>query len=38
MSNERPAVGERLSEIVELGAVEFRPESLDGIERRLKMI
>ena len=39
MSNERPALGQRLAELVELGAIEFRPEPLDGIvERRLKAI
>ena len=39
MSNERPALGQRLSELVELGAIEFRPEPLDAIvERRLKEI
>ena len=39
MYNERPAFGERLEELVELGAIEFRPEPLDAVvERRLKAI
>ena len=39
MCNERPALGQRLAELVELGAIEFRPEPLDAIvERRLKEI
>jgi len=37
MSNNRPAFGGMLAELVELGAIEFRPELLDDIvERRLK--
>jgi ribosomal protein S27AE len=39
MSEERPAFGERLEDLVKLGAIEFRPEPLDAIvERRLKTI
>ncbi len=39
MCTERPAFGQRLAELVELGAIEFRPEPLDAIvERRLKAI
>jgi len=39
MYNERPALGQRLSKLVELRAIEFRPEPLDAIvERRLKAI
>jgi len=37
MHKERPAFGRRLEELVELGAIAFRPEPLDdGVERRLK--
>jgi hypothetical protein len=36
MSEERPAFGERLENLVKLGAIEFWPEPLDnGVERRL---
>ena len=39
MPSERPALGQRLAELVELGAIEFRPEPLNAIvERRLKEI
>ena len=39
MYQERPAFGRRLEDLVELGAIEFRPEPLDAIvERRLKTI
>lgn len=39
MCSERPAFGERLADLAELGAIEFRPEPLDTIvERRLKAI
>ena len=39
MCKERPAFGRRLEDLVELGAIEFRPEPLDAIiERRLKAI
>ena len=37
MHKERPAFSRRLEELVELGAIAFRPEPLDAIvERRLK--
>ena len=39
MPTERPAFGQRLAELAELGVIEFRPEPLDAIvERRLKTI
>ncbi|MFT4889214.1 MAG: ribosomal protein S27AE [Halobacteriales archaeon] len=39
VSNNRAALGEMLTDLVELGAIEFRPEPLDAIvERRLKAI
>jgi hypothetical protein len=39
MNEERPAFGGMLADLVELGAIEFRPEPLDAIvERRLKAI
>jgi transposase-like protein len=39
MTNERAALGGMLEQLVELGAIEFRPEPLDAIvERRLKAI
>lgn len=39
MCSERPAFGERLADLAELGAIEFRPEPLNAIvERRLKAI
>jgi len=39
MHEERPAFGGTLADLVELGAIEFRPEPLDAIvERRLKAI
>jgi len=39
MSEERPAFGGRLEDLVKLGSIEFRPEPLDdGVERRLKTI
>ena len=39
VSNNRPALGERLADLAELGAIEFRPEPLDTIvKRRLKAI
>jgi len=34
MSNERPAFGQRLPELAELGVKEFRPEPLDAIVKR----
>ena len=34
MHESRPAFGQRLAELAELGVIEFRPEPLDdGIER-----
>ena len=39
MHEDRPAFGQRLAELAELGIIEFRPEPLDAIvERRLKTI
>jgi transposase-like protein len=39
MSTDRPALGQRLTDLVELGEIEFRSEPLDAIvERRLKAI
>ncbi|PSQ16500.1 IS1595 family transposase [Halobacteriales archaeon QS_8_69_26] len=39
MSTGRPALGEMLADLVELGAIEFRPEPLDAlVERRLKAV
>lgn len=39
MCKDRPAFGEKLKQLGELGAIEFRPEPLDdGIERLLKAI
>jgi len=39
MHENRPAFGQRLAELAELGVIEFRPEPLDAIvERRLKTI
>ena len=39
MHEDRPAFGQRLSELAELGVIEFRPEPLDAIvERRLKAV
>jgi len=39
MHKDRPAFGQRLAELAELGVIEFRPEPLDAIvERRLKTI
>ncbi|MDB2226234.1 IS1595 family transposase, partial [Halorubrum ezzemoulense] len=39
MYEDRPAFGQRLSELAELGVIEFRAEPLDAIvERRLKTI
>ncbi|TKX37463.1 IS1595 family transposase, partial [Halorubrum sp. SD690R] len=39
MHEDRPAFGQRLSELAELGVIEFRPEPLDAIvERRLKTV
>ena len=39
MINERAALGGMLEQLVELGAIEFRPEPLDAIvKRRLKAI
>ena len=39
MHEDRPAFGQRLEELAELGVIEFRPEPLDDIvERRLKTI
>jgi ribosomal protein S27AE len=39
MTNERAALGGMFEQLVELGAIEFRPEPLDAIvERRLKAI
>lgn len=39
MCKQHPAFGRRLEDLVQLGAIEFRPEPLDGIvERRLKAI
>ena len=39
MHESRPALGQRLSELAELGVTEFRPEPLDAIvERRLKTV
>jgi len=37
MHEDRPAFGQRLAELSELGVIEFRPGPLDAIvERRLK--
>ncbi|TKX43453.1 IS1595 family transposase, partial [Halorubrum sp. SD690R] len=39
MCEDRPAFGQRLAELAELGVIEFRPEPLDAIvERRLKTV
>jgi len=39
MHENRPAFGQRLAELAELGVIEFRPKPLDAIvERRLKTI
>jgi ribosomal protein S27AE len=39
VSNNRPALGERLADLAETGVIEFRPEPLDTIvKRRLKAI
>jgi len=39
MHEDRPALGQKLAELAELGVIEFRPEPLDAIvERRLKTI
>ncbi|MFB6192093.1 MAG: IS1595 family transposase, partial [Haloarculaceae archaeon] len=34
MHEDRPAFGQRLAELAELGAIEFRPEPLDAIVER----
>lgn len=33
MTNERPALGGMLEQLVGLGALEFRPEPLDALDR-----
>jgi len=38
VTNNRAALGEMLTDFIELGAIEFRPEPLDAVERRLKAI
>ncbi len=39
MCENRPAFGQWLTELAELGVIEFRPEPLDNIvERRLKTV